>query len=310
MRSPLSLAERQAIFLEARRLKISHPSVEPEELRDLLSRRFPRLPSKITIDRWLGGKTAPMTSTIMFEASPSEELSFFLGAWLGDGWSDESDGGKRLLLKVRTREFAEEFATSATTILKKKEPYLARRILEENGTWYQVKVTSVLLYELVNRPFAELIRFIDSHPRGFLRGFFTAEGNPSVSISGDSGGQALDVTVCVSNTEISYLECAMKMMKRLGYHPTKITRGGKPGVERTIGTHNFVTATTEWQFRIARIAEVESFLAQIGFADVSKQEKAATAVRLIKRLGARSASSEWPKLYSKVGRKWVRKTGS
>jgi hypothetical protein len=63
-----------------------------------------------------------MTSVTAFNAEPSEELSFFLGAWLGDGLGDDADGGKRLLLKVRSLDFANEFANSATLVLKKRTP--------------------------------------------------------------------------------------------------------------------------------------------------------------------------------------------
>lgn len=203
LRSPLSLAEREAIFSEVHRLKQSNPDLDFAALRGLLSSRFERLPSLETLKRWNANSAAPMTSVNKFEAQPSEEFSFFLGAWLGDGWADQSDGGKRLRLKVRSRDFAEEFARSASVILHKANPYVASQIQDENGIWYQVKVTSLLLYELANRSFAELVRYIEPYPAGFLRGFFTAEGNPSVAVSHDSGHAHLEVTICVSNTDLS-----------------------------------------------------------------------------------------------------------
>jgi len=115
-----------------------------------------------------------------FHPVPSDSLSFFLGAWLGDGWADEADGGKRLLLKVRSMSFADEFAAAATAVLGKQ--YRAREVHDKNGRWYQVKVTSMLLFEFVGRPFAELEPTIEQFPMSFLRAFATAEGNPSVSI--------------------------------------------------------------------------------------------------------------------------------
>ncbi len=273
----------------------------------LLLSDFKLLPSRETIRRWNVGKTAPMTSVNKFDAEPSEELSFFLGAWLGDGWGDSADGGKRLFLKVRARQFAEEFANSATSILHKSIPYVARRIEDENGTWYQVKVTSLLLFELANRPFGDLTSCIGAHPIGFLRGFFTAEGNPSVSIGRGRGRPALQVTLCVSNTEKKYIRYAMKLVRQLGYRPTNITKGSTPGLQMSIGIHSFITTKTEWQFRIARVGEVESFLMKIGFADTMKQEKAQTAVHLIKEFGSHLAAVEWSSMYSKIGRKWARR---
>ena len=81
------------------------------------------LPSRETIRRWALAKASPFSGKRMFKAQPSEELSFFLGAWIGEGWSDENDGGKRMLLKVRSYSFAKEFAISAARILGKTDSY-------------------------------------------------------------------------------------------------------------------------------------------------------------------------------------------
>ena len=242
-----------------------------------------------------------MTRVTAFNAEPSEELSFFLGAWLGDGWGDDDDGGKRLLLKVRSLDFAKEFASSATAVLKKQNPYLSSSIVDKKGQWYQVKVTSVLLYELANRPFGQLSSLIKPHPIGFLRALFTAEGNPAVLNQCKSWSTILGLTVCVSNTGLGYLQFAMDLMKGLGYHPTKMTIGDRPGVQKTIGRYSFTTTKTEWQFRIVRIAEVENFLARIGFADSAKQEKAGTALSSIKECGSHRASIAWTRMYRKFG---------
>jgi intein-encoded DNA endonuclease-like protein len=308
LRGPLPLVERQEIFMEISRIKQSKPDLGPAELRRVLSSRFKQIPSRETIRRWNAGETSPMTGVNEFKAEPSEELSFFLGAWLGDGWGDDSGGGKRLLLKVRSLDFANEFANTATLVLNKTEPYLARSIVDEKGQWYQVKVTSVLLFELANRPFAQLSGYIKPHPTGFLRAFLTAEGNPAVSINASHEPPTLGLTVCVSNTELGYVQYALDLMKGLGYHPTKITIGDRPGVQRTIGGYSFTTTKTEWQFRIARIAEVENFLARIGFADSARQEKAETALSLIREYGSHRASVAWTEMYEKIGRKWQKKS--
>jgi intein-encoded DNA endonuclease-like protein len=171
-----------------------------------------------------------------------------------------------------------------------------------------VKVTSVLLYELANRPFGQLSSLIKPHPIGFLRAFFTAEGNPAVSINASHDRPTLGLTVFVSNTELGYLQFAMGLMKGLGYHPTKMTIGDRPSVQKTIGRYSFTTTKTEWQFRIVRIAEVENFLARIGFADSAKQEKAGTALSLIKECGSHRASTAWTTMYRKTRRNWQKKS--
>ncbi len=227
MRSHLPLAERQAIFSEMYRLKQSNVSLSPTALRALLTSRFERLPSMETLKRWDAGETAPMTCVNAFEPAPSDELSFFLGAWLGDGWEDHSDGGKRLSLKVRSRDFAAEFASCATTILNKTEPYKVRSLSEPDGQWYFVKVTSVLLHHFAIQPFPRLVEYMKDQPIGFLRGFFTAEGNPSVSIASKRFGLEFAVTLCVSCTSLDYIVFAREQLLKLGYRPTNLTTGYK-----------------------------------------------------------------------------------
>jgi len=66
-----------------------------------------------------------------------------------------------MLLKVRSYDFAKEFATSAAKILHKTDSYWVRRIVDETGMWYFVKVTSFMLYHFVNRPLDALRAYIE-----------------------------------------------------------------------------------------------------------------------------------------------------
>ena len=94
-------------------------------------------PHKERFDRWAAGGDSPFSGKRIFDQRPSEELSFFLGAWIGDGWADENDGGKRMLLKVRSYDFAKEFADCAAKILHKTDSYWVRRVTDKQGggTW-------------------------------------------------------------------------------------------------------------------------------------------------------------------------------
>jgi len=234
----------------------------------------------------------------------SSELSFFLGAWLGDGWADEADGGKRLHLHVRSKDFAEEFANAATVVLRKaSRPYRARLTKEDDGDWYDVKVTSVRLSRFLAQPFNVVAPIIERSPSGFLRGFSTAEGNPSVSVQ--SGPPVtLAVSVCFSNTELEHMKFARLQLEKLGYHPTNTTVGYKAGTPHPIRGKIYVTTKTEWQFRLAILGEVQRFSEQIGFADQIKQDKIVTACALIGNLGSEKAADEWQELFEKKGRKW------
>lgn len=208
-------------------------------LRELQSTGY-QLPSRNTILRWIASKTSPLSGKRLFSPEASENLSFFIGAWLGDGWGDTNDGGKRMLLKVRSFDFAREFARSAEKILGKTDSYWVRRIIDPSGSWFQVKVTSFMLYDFMNQPLSNLRKFIEPCPRGFLRGIFTAEGFPSVNIFAKNG-PGLAVGLGISNSDYSLLDFSKSLLTALGFNPggirlvqpagtiTNLARAVKPG---------------------------------------------------------------------------------
>lgn len=140
-----------------------------------------------------------------------------------------------------------------------------------------------------------------------LAGFLTAEGNPSVSIARKSLGLEFAVTVCVSCTCLDYIVFAREQLLKLGYGPTNLTTGYKEGVPHPIKGVMYQSNATEWQFRLAKIHEVERFLSEIGFADSAKQTKATSAVELLKSHGSRKAPEFWMQKFEKVGKKWALK---
>ncbi|MEM3804089.1 MAG: LAGLIDADG family homing endonuclease [Conexivisphaerales archaeon] len=267
------------------------------------------VPSLITIRRWIKGNTSPYSNVNIFEPKPSDSLGFFIGAWLGDGWADDSDGGKRLFLKVMSESFAKEFAEAASFILQKKNSYKLHRLSTGGTAWYQVKVTSLLLYSFLVRPLSSLKEVVVQAPKGFLRGLFTADGNPSVSINRSHSARRLSVSLCVSNTDAELIRLAWEVAESLGYHPTKITCGFRGGRPYTIKGKTYRAGSDELQFRIESITEVSRFLDEIGFADKEKQEKASLAYKLIITYGARKAAEEWERYYVKIGRKWMKREG-
>ena len=99
------ISDRMKVYELVRRLVDAKGFLGVADLKKELATTGSTLPSKQTIRRWALAKTSPFSGKRIFNAQPSEELSFFLGAWIGDGWSDENDGGKRMLLKVRSYDF-------------------------------------------------------------------------------------------------------------------------------------------------------------------------------------------------------------
>ncbi len=258
------------------------------------------LPSRQTIGRWALGKNSPFYGKRLFDGKASEELSFFLGAWIGDGWADENDGGKRLLLKVRSYDFAKEFADCAAKVLGKTDSYWVRRVVDKNGKWYLVKVTSFSLFDFVNRPAESLKPEIVAFPRGFLRGIFTAEGNPSVSIE-RRGRPRLSLGLCITNSDLPLIALVRGMLVNLGYSLGNLKIDRKKG-ERTNLT---IVKRDVWQFNISTRSEVVRFAKEIGFADSRKQKKLEDAISLVAALGSFDAAADWQRRYKKSSGDWT-----
>ena len=259
------------------------------------------VPSKHTVQRWARKTHSPSSNIRLFEPRPSEELSFFLGAWLGDGWADTNDGGKRLLLKVRSYDFAKEFAYCATKILGKTNPYRVRTV-NKNGIWYLVKVTSLMLYLFVTQPLDFLRKYVETCPRGFLKGLFTAEGNPTVSIA-QRGHPHLTVDVTVSNSDHDLMELTRDMLIAQNLRPGKIRLHIREGTVTNLA----IARKTVWLIHLGWFGDVVLFHHTIGFADSVKQTKLNDAISLITEKGRIKAASEWKFFYNKVNGDWVKK---
>jgi intein-encoded DNA endonuclease-like protein len=259
-----------------------------------------RLPSRMTVSRWAQGATSPFSGMRLFRPRPSDELSFFLGAWLGDGWGDVSDGGKRIRLKVRSKSFAENFATSAGAILE-GEPYKVWTTQDARGPWYNVKVTSYMLFDFLSGDLRAVRPYIERYPVGFLRGFFTAEGNPSVSVS--QRGPSLSVGLDLSNSDYELLDLTRSLLIGLGLHPSRIRL-----VQLKGEVTNLARATRPgWLLTVLRFEDVLRFATVIKFADNSKQQKLEDALRLVSNCDGNQAVSEWKSLYQKRKGKWIKK---
>lgn len=301
-RRPAPLAFRVRAYEEVRRL-VGKGVTDHVAIRRELARSGFYLPSRMTISRWAAGKTSPTSGVRLFVPTPSEGLSFFLGAWLGDGWADENDGGKRMLLKVRSYDFAKEFADSSARILGKTDSYWVRRVVDKRGRWYLVKVTSEMLYEFATRPVRDLFPTIDQFPRGFLRGLFTAEGSPSVSIE-DRHLPYLGVGVVVANSDCELLNYARGLLLNLGFRPGRMRLNTAVGDITSVGTARKAVMV----FSLSRAEEVRRFVTEIGFADPEKQGKLTEAILLLDAFGRNDAVREWVRRYYKPGRKWVKKS--
>ena len=244
--------------------------------------------------------SSPFTNVLQADLRPSKHLSFYYGAWVGYGWGDTNDGGARMRLKVRSESFAEEFADSANHILARRKPCRVWRSYGQFGAWYNVKVTSVRLLGFVTKSLEEVEPILRQHPEGFLRGLFSAEGNPSVSVS-KRGGPRLDIGLEVANSDLALLSLARTLLMELGFHP------GAPRIAVRKGERKgqFTASRTCYIFSISRLSEVERYSLEIGFADKVKQKKLQDALSLINDFGHKNAATAWTRSHAKVKGDWA-----
>jgi intein-encoded DNA endonuclease-like protein len=123
-----------------------------------------------------------------------------------------------------------------------------------------------MLYRFVTQPLDNFREYIERCPKGFLRGFFTAEGSPTVSIANLESPQ-LGVGVTVSNSDSELLELARNLLVAKGLHPGKIRIGTSKGEKTNLG----IARNTVWMMSLSGFRDVVLFADLIGFETPSNK---------------------------------------
>jgi intein-encoded DNA endonuclease-like protein len=78
-----------------------------------------------TISNWVNEKHKPFRNLNKFDGKPSPELSYIIGAILGDGTKYMESGHRNytLELKVKDKDFAETFGHYLAKVLHREKPY-------------------------------------------------------------------------------------------------------------------------------------------------------------------------------------------
>ena len=233
---------------------------------------------------------------------PSRQLSFVIGAFLGDGtFVEDSDYHHFVRLSVRDLEFAEAFNHSVAKLLLRKTNKIT--ISRNNGkVFYDAKYSSRELGLFLKQPIENLRASIDDYPAPFLRGLFSADGGVGVSIY----RRDFSVEVALGNSNLNLLEMTQDVLRSRFQIHSMIYLSQTKGKTWKYGKKIVVLRKNAYVLRVQRVLDVRTFAAKIGFAIVRKQEMLDTAVNLMKRLGRAKAAEGWMKYYSKVGSRWRR----
>jgi intein-encoded DNA endonuclease-like protein len=196
--------------------KLCRNGLTYKEILEEMLRRFGVRLSKSNVSYWIRGIHSPYNGrhipSIEF-LEPSMELAYVIGAKLGDGYATRR---RRIIkgyndvtigLKVKDRDFAEEFGRCLEKVLRRRPIKLRYR--NDVGK-YVVEIYSQTLYELLKKPvdLERLKKYIEHCERctaAFLRGFADSEGY--VNKRG---------YIYISNTDYELLEYVRDLLQRLG----------------------------------------------------------------------------------------------
>jgi len=259
-----------------------------------------------TVRGWIQEKKCPLRKINMFEKKPSKELSYIIGAVMGDGnlkLKVHKIGFKigRIRLSVKEREFALVFNKCLTKLLRRKKPYSIRATSDGR---YEVVAYSIILTEFLTQKLDNLKPFIEAYPSDFIKGFADSEGWPNVT-----AGKEFDIEVQISNSCKEILEYVKFLLCKYFNIKSTVTPHGKPGRVSYKKGKMIITCSQPYILRICNFKDVKKFAKYINFSIKSKLEKLLDAITIKEKFGTKNEAVEkWKEKYKKVKGIWVKKS--
>lgn len=231
----------------------------------------------------------------------SEDLSFVIGAFLGDGsFVEDSAWHHHVKLAVRDHELAEAFNRSVAKVLGRKVNALT--VTHDVGkVYYESKYSSRPLGLFLKGPLQQLQCFADDYPEMFLRGLFSADGGCAISMP--KCRLRIAIELGSSNPKLLQMVESILLSHFRIRSITHLTR--KKGSTWSCYGKMVILRKDAYQLRINWQSDVEKFVTRVGFVISRKQEAAQNAIHLIKTLGSSRAGEEWRAKYArKTGARW------
>jgi intein-encoded DNA endonuclease-like protein len=258
-----------------------------------------------TIRGWLVDGRRPWTRYELFKPISSDQLSYAIGVYLGDGSISRWRNRTFLRLRVKDKEFADRFSFTCAQILE-KEPYSVRRV--EDRDIYETSVANVSFCKFLSQGDTKLDGYLREHPSAFVRGLADSDGCPAVTATRKRGKPWFFVQVVVAtSTSIRLLTYAQTiLMECLGLKATLVYKGKpRPNLykNRLIRSRKKV-----FDLRISRFSDVKQFSQIISFDLARKQMKLDAAIAVRERYGSgQGAVEEWKRRWEQGNREWTLK---
>jgi len=258
-----------------------------------------------TIRGWLVHSRRPWTRYELFRPTSSDQLSYVIGVYMGDGSISRWRNRFSLRLSVKDKEFADKFSSTCAQILG-KEPYSVRHVEDRDN--YETIVANVSFCKFLARGLLGLDRYVREHPSGFVRGLADSDGCPAVTTTKKRGKPWFFVQVVVAtSTSIRLLSYTRTILREcLGLKATFVYKGKpRPSVYKD---KLFNSKKRVFDLRISRFGDVRRFSRIVGFDLARKQEKLDAAIAVHERLGSgQDAVEEWTRRWVRGKSEWILK---
>lgn len=230
---------------------------------------------------WCEGRNNPFGNWNKADLNPSPDLSYVMGAFLGDGCS--AKWRKRyhrwIILAVTDQGFVDEFNRKICKVLGKSKLYKVhiRNNLGRNHRkpLYEIRAGSIRLFGFLNDRNLEKFDIpIREYPADFIRGFFDAEGSAyQYSRSSGYGKCYPQARIQFSNTNFELLKLVENLLKEFFGINSKIS-------EMKYGKGHWGSRRV-WRLSIWSKDSVLKFINEIGSSNSKKAETFKTLLRLV-----------------------------
>lgn len=299
----LLLSLRMKIYNDS--ITLARSGLSSYKIAEILSSKYKIKVSRSTIYRWIKNHNKPDGAFNNFTFKKSKELSYVIGVLLGDGQIkiEPKQYHYRLRLRVKDREFAEEFARCLQIILEKKTPckiYTEKDRTRGNRTRFVGEASSKILVRFLKRPWITLVQFAKPYTTDFLRGLFDSEGFTNISTT-----KQFPVGIGMANTNLLLLRVVQSILKDDFQIKSHINLSVKKGTKVKIWNLPYEARKDLYTLNIHKFNHVKKFQKEIGFTILRKKNKLHDAI-VLKDKDLENVSDVWKANYAKIGREWVR----
>ena len=216
--------------------------------------------SKATVLRWCKGTHNPFNRTKRVNLSPSPELAYIIGVYLGDASISNRNYQYRVRLKVVDKDFAESFEKALKSIGANPRTGFEHNSGRTDRWW--VEVTNKELFMFLKGPKERLFEVARVYPKEFLRGFFDSEGSAIVYPN--------RARVEASNYDLEVLELCKELLQRLDIH-SKIYKTKRKGQTVVIRGKEYQYNSDLFTLTIYQQDSVYRYTVEVGFTIQRKQ---------------------------------------